>query len=136
MERVEIKPEPTDIVCEKCGSPMVIKYGRFGRFVACTGYPACRNSKSIFISTGVKCPECGSDIVEKKTRRKRIFYSCSSYPTCTFSVWNRPLPMPCPSCGGLLTQAGKHGAKCVKCEATIELPEEAAPAAAGGEAAS
>ena len=123
MQPVEIKPEPTDIICEKCGRPMVIKYGRFGRFVACTGYPACRNSKSITVPTGVKCPECGADLVEKKTRRKRIFYSCANYPQCTFSVWNRPLPVPCPHCGGLLTAAGKHGAKCIKCQASVELPE-------------
>ena len=123
MQTVEIKPEPTNLVCEKCGSPMVIKYGRFGRFIACTGYPACRNAKSLAIPTGVKCPECGGDLVEKKTRRKRIFYSCANYPQCAFSVWNRPLPQPCPHCGGLLTAAGKRGAKCVKCEATVELPD-------------
>jgi DNA topoisomerase-1 len=130
MERVELKPEPTGDLCEKCGSPMVFKYGRYGKFIACSGYPACRNAKSFETKIGVKCPECGSEMVEKKTRRKRIFYSCGSYPACTFGSWNRPLATPCPTCGGLLTLNGKRGVVCTKCGEVSEAPEEAAPAMA------
>ena len=126
MERVELKPEPTGENCEKCGSPLVIKYGRFGKFIACSGYPKCRNSKSFEVKIGVECPECGADIVEKKTRRKRIFYSCSRYPDCKFGSWNRPLPHKCPTCGGLLTLAGKKGVVCTKCGEVSEASEDLA----------
>src|SRR5262249_44250050 len=75
MEQVELAPEPTDELCELCGRPMVIKYGRFGKFIACTGYPECRNAKSLMTKIDVLCPRCGGEIVEKRTRRKRLFYS-------------------------------------------------------------
>jgi len=119
MENVTIPVEETNEVCEKCGAPMVIKRGRYGRFLACSRFPQCRNARSITVSTGVKCPECKEgELVEKTTRRKRIFYSCSRYPECKFAVWNKPVPMPCPACGGLLTEAGKKdGGKyvCANC---------------------
>jgi DNA topoisomerase-1 len=124
MERIEIKPEPTGDLCEKCGAEMVIKYGRFGKFIACSGYPKCRNAKSFAVKIGVKCPECGGEMVEKKTRRKRLFYSCDKYPTCSFAVWQRPVATPCPACGGMMTQNGAKGIKCVKCGEEIENPEE------------
>lgn len=130
MERVELKPEPTGDLCEKCGSPMVFKYGRYGKFIACSGYPACRNAKSFETKIGVKCPECGGEMVEKKTRRKRIFYSCGNYPKCTFGLWNRPLSTPCPTCGGLLTLNGKRGVVCTKCGEVSETPKEPVPAVA------
>ena len=130
MERVELVPEPAGEDCEKCGRPMVIKFGRYGKFIACPGYPQCRNAKSFAVKIGVRCPECGAEMVEKKTRRKRIFYSCAAYPKCSFSVWNRPLPTPCASCGGMLTLAGKKGVQCVKC-GEVTAPVEAVGAPAG-----
>jgi DNA topoisomerase-1 len=123
MEKVPLVNEPTGELCEKCGHPMVIKQGRFGRFIGCSNYPACRNAKPILVKTGAFCPDCGGDLVEKKTRKGRLFFSCANYPTCNFSVWQRPLPQPCPSCGGLLTAAGKDRAKCVKCEKVVALEE-------------
>jgi len=122
MEMVTIPVETTDQVCEKCGSPMVIKRGRFGKFLACSAFPKCRNAKSITVPTGAKCPECGGELVEKTTRRKRIFYSCANYPECKFATWNRPVPTPCPACGGLVTEAGKgqYGYVCTKCGTTFE----------------
>ncbi|MBI4317365.1 MAG: type I DNA topoisomerase [Chloroflexi bacterium] len=129
MERVELKPEPAGEDCEKCGQPMLIKFGRYGKFIACSGYPKCRNAKSFAIKIGVNCPECGGELVEKKTRRKRIFFSCGSYPKCTFGVWNRPLPNPCPSCGGLLTINGKNAVTCTKCGEVSEASP--VPVAAG-----
>jgi DNA topoisomerase-1 len=127
MEKVDLGPQETGEMCEKCGHPMVVKFGRYGKFIACSNYPACRNTKSYQIKVGVACPECGGDLVEKRTRRGRIFYGCSNYPECEFATWNRPLPQPCPHCGGLLTAAGKERAKCVRCEEVVELeePEEA-----------
>ena len=118
MEKVELRPEAAaaGLVCEKCGSPMVVKNGRFGKFIACSNYPQCRNAKPYVIKTGAKCPECGGDLLEKRTRKRRIFYGCANYPTCKFSVWQRPVPQPCKACGGLLTEAGKNKLKCVKCQ--------------------
>jgi DNA topoisomerase-1 len=123
MEKVDLGPQETGEMCEKCGHPMVVKFGRYGKFIACSNYPDCRNTKSYQIKVGVACPECGGDLVEKRTRRKRIFYGCSSYPDCEFAAWNRPLPQPCPHCGGLLTATSKNRAKCVKCEEVVELEE-------------
>ncbi|MBL7183487.1 MAG: type I DNA topoisomerase [Anaerolineae bacterium] len=123
MEKVDLGPQETGEICEKCGHPMVVKFGRYGKFIACSNYPECRNTKSYQIKVGVACPECGGDLVEKRTRRKRIFYGCSNYPECEFATWNQPLPQPCPNCSGLLTAAGKDKAKCVKCEEVVELEE-------------
>lgn len=121
MEKVDLGEQLTGEMCEKCGHPMIIKFGRYGKFMACSNFPACRNTKSYQIKTGVACPECGGDLVEKRTRRGRIFYGCSNYPECESATWNRPFPQPCPSCGGLLTLAGKDRAKCDKCGEVVEL---------------
>ncbi len=90
--------ETTNEVCDKCGSPMIIRTGRFGRFMACSAYPKCKNTKAI--PTGVSCPEegCGGDLVPRRTKTGRTFYSCSRYPECKYAVWNRPVPHPCPQC--------------------------------------
>lgn len=116
MTRVKIADEPTDEICEKCGRPMVIKLGRFGRFLACSGFPECRNSRPILNKIGVKCPQCEEgDVVEKRTRkgRRRIFYGCSRYPECDFTSWDKPTGERCPECGDILVEAGKDGG--VKC---------------------
>lgn len=128
MEPIAIPVETTDQVCEKCGSPMVIKRGRFGKFLACSAFPKCRNAKPILVPTGAKCPECGGDLVEKRTRRKRTFYSCANYPNCKFATWNRPLPQPCPHCGGLLTEKPKtpRVAICARCGEETQISELAA----------
>jgi DNA topoisomerase-1 len=121
MENLNLGEQPTGEVCEKCGHPMVVKWGRYGKFIACSNYPACRNTKPFQVKIGVACPQCGGDLVEKKTRRRRVFYGCSNYPECEFASWKRPLPEPCPVCGGLLVEAGKEWAKCVSCEEQVEL---------------
>jgi DNA topoisomerase-1 len=121
MPKQEVADQPTGEMCEKCGRPMIVKFGRYGKFIACSGFPDCRNTKSYVEKIGVACPECGGDLVQRKTRRNRYFYGCSNYPECEFSVWNLPLPQPCPECGGLLVQSKKQWAKCVKCESEIEL---------------
>jgi len=114
MEKVTVE-EATDEVCPKCGQPMVVKFGRFGKFIACSGYPDCKFTKSFQIKVGVKCPQCGGDIVQKKSKKKRTFYGCSNYPECTFATNLKPLPQPCPQCGGLLTAYRGNLAKCTKC---------------------
>lgn len=106
IEKVELPVQITDEVCELCGKPMAIKSGRFGEFLACTGYPECKNTKPIVKSTGVKCPDCGGDIVAKRGRSGKIFYGCSNYPTCTRAYWYKPTDRKCPQCGELLLE--KH----------------------------
>lgn len=128
MERVEAPVEMADEICELCGRQMVIKRGRFGRFIACPGFPECRNTKPLLVKVGVACPQCGALIVQKRTRKGRTFYGCSSYPKCEWTSWARPLQAPCPTCGGMLVEAGRDRAKCIKCEAVFPLAELAASA--------
>jgi len=98
LEAVEEKVEETGEVCPKCGKPMVIKTGRFGKFIACSDYPACKTTKAI--TTGVKCPDCGEgELTEKRSKKGKVFFSCSRYPDCKFATWNRPVPEKCPQCG-------------------------------------
>ena len=106
IEKVELPEQITDEVCELCGRPMAIKSGRFGEFLACTGYPECKNTKPIVKATGVKCPDCGGDIVARRGRSGKIFYGCSNYPTCTRAYWYKPTDRKCPQCGELLLE--KH----------------------------
>jgi DNA topoisomerase-1 len=129
MERVRVRDEPTDEVCEKCGRPMVIKLGKYGRFLACSGFPDCRNSRPLLNRIGVTCPQCREgDIVERRTRTGRVFFGCSRYPDCDFSAWSRPLPHPCPICGGVMTLFGKGGAqaRCQSCGHTEAVRTEEA----------
>ncbi len=115
-----VPDQPTGEVCELCGAPMVIKTGRYGKFIACSNYPKCKNTKPYLEKIGVKCPQCGADLVVRRTRKGRIFYGCSRYPECTFSVWDRPLPKPCPKCGGLVVAKGKKKAQCTQCGAWFD----------------
>ncbi|MBM3948218.1 MAG: type I DNA topoisomerase [SAR202 cluster bacterium] len=122
--------EQTDEVCEKCERPMVIKSGRFGRFLSCSGFPECRNSKPLMMRTGVECPEDGGELVQRRQRGKgKTFYGCANYPNCKFAVNTKPLPMPCPECGKLLVASGKENARCTACQYKGPIPE-AEPAVA------
>ena len=128
MEKVKVADEVTDEVCPKCGKPMVIKDGRYGKFLACNGYPECKYTKSFQIKIGVKCPECGSELVEKLSKKRRTFYGCSTWPNCDFATNFKPLPQPCPKCGGLLTAYRGKWAKCTKCEYRGKVAEPKATA--------
>lgn len=97
--KIKLKEEETDEVCEKCGRKMVVKVGRFGKFLACPGYPECKNTKPLILRTKAKCPECGGDVIEKKTRKGAAFYGCSNYPNCNFMTWDLPSDEVCPRCG-------------------------------------
>ena len=101
----------TEARCEKCGSPMVVKNGKFGRFLACSNYPTCKFTRSL--ETGVRCPQEGCDgmIVERRTRKGKTFYSCTNYPQCTFALWDKPIPEKCPQCDFpfLVEKQGKNG---------------------------
>lgn len=99
---VEMPVEVSDVPCELCGRMMVVKQGRYGKFLACPGFPECRNTKPILKETGAKCPKCGGSIVERRTRRGRFFYGCRNYPACDFVTWDQPQAEPCPKCGALV----------------------------------
>src|SRR5712692_10110344 len=103
MDRVQKPVEELEELCPECGRNLVIRTGRFGRFISCSGFPECRYRRSFMNKTGALCPQCGGDLVERKTKqKKRVFYGCSNYPTCNFAIWERPVPDLCPDCGGLM----------------------------------
>ncbi|HYL81071.1 MAG TPA: topoisomerase DNA-binding C4 zinc finger domain-containing protein, partial [Candidatus Acidoferrum sp.] len=130
-------PKPTDQVCEKCGAPMVIREGRFGPFYSCSTYPTCKNIRPIPI--GIDCPQCGAPLTARRTKRGRTFYGCSAYPKCDFTLWDRPVPEPCPACHApfLVEKRLKSGVtlRCIKegCGYARDAAPEAQPAAAGPE---
>ncbi len=115
---VEIKDEVSDVLCDKCGRLMVYKQGKFGRFLACPGFPECRNTKAIVKGTGISCPKCGKEVIEKKSRRGKLFYGCTGYPECDFTSWDKPTEEKCPKCGGVMYEkAGRAKKKyCPECD--------------------
>ena len=106
LENVKIEDEVTDVICDKCGRNMVIKYGPHGKFLGCPGFPECHNTKPYLEKIGVKCPKCGKDIILKKTKKGRMFYGCEGYPECDFITWQRPSDKKCPKCGGYMLIKG------------------------------
>jgi DNA topoisomerase-1 len=125
-EKVKLADEPTGDMCPKCGKPLLIKTGRFGKFIACIGYPDCKYTQSFQVKMGAKCPQCGKDLIQRVNKRRRTFYGCSGYPECTFLTNFKPLPQLCPQCKGLLTQHGKQ-AWCTKCSYKGKVEESKEP---------
>lgn len=113
LEKVEIKDEVTDVICEKCGRNMVIKYGRYGKFLACPGFPDCQNAKPFFEDAGVACPVCSGKVQIKKTKKGRKYFGCENNPECQFMSWNKPTGELCPKCGSYLEEKGKKNPKIV-----------------------
>ncbi|AYV66004.1 MULTISPECIES: type I DNA topoisomerase [Niallia] len=120
MQTIEIKDEPAGEDCEECGHPMVFKMGRYGKFMACSNFPECRNTKAIVKDIGVKCPKCHEgNIIERKSKKRRIFYGCDRFPECDFISWDKPLQRPCPKCENMLVEKKlKKGVQvqCVNCD--------------------
>ncbi len=115
MEKVVIQDEETDVVCEKCGRKMVIKQGRFGKFLACPGFPECRNTKAIAVETGVNCPKCGGMILQKKSAKGKKYFGCENNPKCDFMTWDEPLKEKCEKCGSMLVRSTFRGHRRIKC---------------------
>jgi len=111
--------------CPECGAPLIIKWGRYGKFIGCSNFPECRHTEPWLEKIGVSCPECedGEIVVRRTRKRHRVFYGCSNYPECEFTSWKRPLPQPCPHCGGLLVETRKNEAECTVCGETLTLDE-------------
>jgi DNA topoisomerase-1 len=108
LEKVKKEVVLTDELCPQCGKPLALKQGRFGEFLACSGFPECKYSRSIVKSTGVKCPKCGGDIIAKRSRKGKAFYGCANYPECDQVFWYMPVDKKCPECGSLLVKRGKQ----------------------------
>ncbi len=106
LEKIKVEDEVTDVVCEECGANMVIKYGPHGKFLACPGFPECRNTKPYLEKIGVACPKCGKDIVVKKTKKGRRFFGCEDFTGCDFMSWQKPYDMKCPDCGSICIERG------------------------------
>ncbi|MCP3806029.1 type I DNA topoisomerase [Paenibacillus jamilae] len=127
MKEIEIKDEVSDVICDKCGSQMVYKLGRFGKFLACSAFPDCRNTKPIVKDIGINCPSCGEGhVVERRSKKGRIFYGCDRYPECDFVSWDKPSIKPCPSCSSLMVEKRtKQGTKlnCTVCDHSEMLEE-------------
>ena len=112
LSKIVIKDEVTDVICEKCGSNMVIKYGKYGKFLACPNFPACSNAKPLYESAGVKCPLCGGDVLIKKTKKGRKYFGCENNPDkCEFVSWNKPVEKKCPKCGSYMVEKGTKNVK-------------------------
>ncbi len=128
LEKIEIKDEESDVVCEKCGRTMVIKLGRYGKFLACPGYPECNNAKPYFESAGVDCPKCGGKILKKKSKKGRTYFGCEHNPECDFVSWDKPAKEKCPKCGSYMVEKGHDPVKLVcsdqKCGFVTEKKEE------------
>jgi DNA topoisomerase-1 len=123
MPEVKAEPEAIGRKCPRCGHELVVRFGRFGKFISCSNFPECRYTEPWLEKIGVRCPQDGGEIVERKTRRGRTFYGCSNYPECDFTSWKRPMATPCPNCGGTLVYTNKNHAQCLKCESVFTLEE-------------
>ena len=113
MPELNMGPEPIGRACPECGKELVIRWGRYGKFISCSGFPDCRYTEAWLEKIGVTCPKDGGEIVERKTRKGRVFYGCANYPACDFTSWKRPIAQPCPNCN----------AQCINCEQTYPLDE-------------
>jgi DNA topoisomerase I len=116
-------PEPIGRDCPTCGKELVIRYGRFGKFISCSGFPECRYTEPWLLKIGVACPKDGGNLVERKTRKGRTFFGCVNYPNCDFTSWKKPLALPCPKCGGMLVVANKREAQCINCQESFLLED-------------
>ena len=123
MPEMKTDPEPIGRACPESGHDLVIRWGRYGKFISCSNFPECRYTEPLLEKIGVKCPKDSGELIERKTRKGRVFYGCANYPTCDFTSWKRPLPTPCPQCGGLLVVANKRHAKCLTCEEQFTIDE-------------
>ena len=127
MPEVKAEPEKLDRNCPECGYPLVIRYGRYGKFIGCSDFPNCKYTEPWLEKIGVECPQCEGQIVERRTRKGRIFYGCSNYPECDFTSWKKPISTSCPECGGLLVLENKNHASCIECKLKFNLEAISVP---------
>ena len=129
LPRLEVRDEPTDEICPTCGRPMVIKHGRFGKFISCSGYPECKTTKPIVKETGAACPRCAGAIVERRSKKGRVFYGCANYPKCDFISWDAVVPERCPVCGSHVLAKTRRGGN-VQLQCAADRTHDVTPLAA------
>jgi len=127
IPKIETEPEYIGRNCPRCDHELLIRYGRYGKFISCSNFPDCRYTEPWLEKVGVTCPQDGGEVVQRKTRKGRTFYGCANYPECDFTSWKRPLNRACPHCGGLLVEANKNHAECIKCERRFHRDEITGP---------
>lgn len=120
MPEVKTEPEPIGRDCPDCGSPLIIRFGRHGKFIGCSTFPNCRYTEPWLEKLGISCPKDGGELVERKTRKGRTFYGCANYPDCDFTSWRQPLPRPCTNCSGLVVAVNRHSVVCTQCDRTFQ----------------
>jgi DNA topoisomerase I len=120
MPEVKTEPEVLERACPRCGKPLVVRYGRYGKFIGCSDFPTCRHTEPWLEKIGVACPKDGGEVIERRTRKGRTFYGCENYPACDFTSWKRPLPGECSNCGGLLVVENRTHAVCIACGSRYE----------------
>lgn len=124
VPNVELENEEVGRDCPDCGSPLIIRWGRYGKFIGCSNFPECRYTEQWVEKTGIRCPRCeDGEVIERKTKRGRTFYGCSNYPACEFTSWKKPMKAQCPHCGGPLIRQGKYAAKCLDCQIETKLAD-------------
>ncbi len=123
MPVTKTEPEKIGRACPECGHDLVIRWGRYGKFISCSNFPACRHTEALLEKIGVSCPKDRGELVLRKTRKGRIFFACANYPECDFTSWKRPVPNPCPNCGGLLVISNKKEVQCTQCEESFLIEE-------------
>jgi DNA topoisomerase-1 len=126
MPKVVVGDEEIDRACPNCGKPLVIRWGRYGRFIGCSDYPKCRHTEPLLEKIGIPCPLDGGDIIERHTRKGRTFYGCANYPDCEWTSWKRPVPQSCPACGGLMVEHNKKWAECTQCGERVQREDVSA----------
>lgn len=132
MPEIKAEPQVLDRMCPESGHPLVVRHGRYGKFIGCSAFPDCRYTEPWLEKIGVTCPKDGGDLVERRTRKGRLFYGCSNYPECDFTSWKRPIPQPCPNCGGVLVEQRRDLVQCLRCES--QFAKEAVGASEAGPA--
>ena len=137
LEKIKIEDEVTDVICDECGRNMVVKYGPYGKFLACPGFPECRNTKPHFEKVGIPCPMCGGEVVLKKTKKGRKYYGCENNPECEFMSWQKPSTVKCEKCGSYMIEKGKKLVCSSKeCGFVCSMPEDAKEKETSGESVS
>ncbi len=123
MPEVKMEPESVGRPCPLCGKDLIIRIGRYGKFISCSGFPECRHTEPILEKIGIACPKDGGDLVLRRSRKGRVFYGCANYPECDFVTWKRPVAKPCPQCGGMLVQENKSTVRCTQCESVFSASD-------------
>ena len=137
LEKIKIEDEVTDVICDECGRNMIVKYGPYGKFLACPGFPECRNTKPHFEKVGIPCPMCGGEVVLKKTKKGRKYYGCENNPECEFMSWQKPSTVKCEKCGSYMIEKGKKLVCSSKeCGFVCSMPEDAKEKETSGESVS